>query len=133
MRPLIVSATLLIAPLLVGLSGGAYAQPAVSRGSTVLSPLPAPNVSDDARPSDALRAAQNALAAGRIGEAQEALEMAQTRLLDRSVALGQTNDPSDNPTVGQISQARQALAAHDRAGCMQLIQTAIESATAQGL
>ena len=44
------------------------------------------------RPSDYLRAAQGALAAGRIAEAQEALEMAQTRMLDRSVPLGQTND-----------------------------------------
>jgi hypothetical protein len=143
MRPLIVSARLLVAPLLiaplliapglVGLSGSAHAQPAASGGSIVLSPLPAPNVSENARPSDALRAAQGALAAGRIGEAQEALEMAQTRLLDRSVELGQTNNPSDNPTVGQITQARQALAARDRAGCMRLIQSAIESATAQGL
>ena len=73
------------------------------------------------------------MAAGRTGEAQQALEMAETRMLDRSVALGQTNNPSDNPTVRQISQALQALAAHDRATCMQWIQTAIASATAQGL
>jgi hypothetical protein len=28
---------------------------------------------------------------------QQSLEMAQTRLLDRSVPMGQTNNPSDNP------------------------------------
>ncbi|HEY4042398.1 MAG TPA: hypothetical protein VGM32_11225, partial [Rhodopila sp.] len=82
--------------------------------------------------SDYLRAAQNALAAGRMGEAESALEMAQTRILDRSVPMGQTGNPSDNPTIGLISQARQALAAHDRAACQQAIQTAIASATAQG-
>lgn len=101
--------------------------------SAPLAPLPSPIVPEGARVSDYLRAAQNALAAGRVGEAEEALEMAQTRMLDRSVPLGQTNNPSDNLTVGQISQARQALTARDRATCMQLIQAAIGSATGQGL
>ncbi len=98
-----------------------------------LPPLPSPAVPEGARPSDYLRAAQTALAAGRVGEAQEALEMAQTRMLDRSVPLGQTNNPSDNPLIGQITAARQALAARDRATGTKLIQAAIESATAQGL
>ncbi|HEY1412173.1 MAG TPA: hypothetical protein VGF36_08530 [Rhodopila sp.] len=121
---------LFAAPLLVALSAGAFAQPA---GNTVLAPLPSPNLPQGDRPSDYLRAAQGALAAGRAGEAESALEMAQTRILDRSVPMGQTNNPSDNPTIGQIAQARQALAAHDRATCMQLIQTAIASAQAQGM
>lgn len=125
-------ALVLAIPLLIAGSVAAPAQP-VTPGSTVLAPLPSPNLADGAKPSDALRAAQGALAAGRTGEAEQALEMAQTRMLDRSVALGQTNNPSDNPTVGQIGQARQALAAHDRASCMQLIQAALASATAQGL
>jgi hypothetical protein len=106
---------------------------AADSASAALAPLPSPVVPEGARPSDYLRAAQGALAAGRAGEAEEALEMAQTRMLDRSVPLGQTNNPSDNATVGQISQARQALAARDRATCLQLIQAAIGSATAQGL
>src|SRR5579871_6822426 len=46
--------------------------------------LPAPAVTSN-QPSDFLRAAQGAMAAGRTGEAQQAMEMAQTRLLDRSV------------------------------------------------
>jgi len=128
MRALFLSASLLIA-----VSANAWAQPAAPTSVPPLAPLPSPNLPEGAKPSDALRAAQAALEAGRSGEAQDALEMAETRLLDRSVALGQTSDPSDNPTVGQISQARQALAAHDRATCLQLIQTAIGSATARGL
>jgi hypothetical protein len=98
-----------------------------------LAPLPAPVLPDGSKPSAYLRAAEAALATGRLGEAQSALEMAQTRMLDRSVPLGRTNDPSANPMVGQIAQALQALAAKDRSTCMQLIQAALASATAQGL
>jgi hypothetical protein len=116
--------------LLTGVSATALAQPA---GNTVLQSLPEPSLPEGSRPSDYLRAAQGALAAGRMREAESALEMAQTRILDRSVPLGQTGNPSDNPTIGQITQARQALAAHDRTTCLQLIQTAIASATAQGM
>ena len=99
---------------------------------TPLANLPRPDVSEDAKPSDLLRAAQRAIAAGRTAEGQEALEMAQTRMLDRSVPLFKTNDPSADPTVKQITQARQALDAGDRSGCLDLIQAAIASATAQG-
>ena len=87
--------------------------------------LPSPPVGPNANAVDYLRAAQSALQAGRTGEAQQSLEMAQTRLLDRSVPMGQTNNPSDNPAVTQISQALKALAAGDRAQTMQLIQSAI--------
>jgi hypothetical protein len=93
--------------------------------------LPSPQVGPNAGPVEFLRAAQSALQAGRTGEAQQSLEMAQTRLLDRSVPMGQTNNPSDHPGVTQISQALRALAAGDRAQAMQLIQAAIPAATAQ--
>jgi hypothetical protein len=92
--------------------------------------LPSPVLGPDASPVDYLRAAQSALAAGQTGETQQALEQAQTRLLDRSVAYGQTNNPSDNPAVAQIGQALQALAARDTGRCMQLIQSAIPAAQA---
>jgi hypothetical protein len=92
--------------------------------------LPSPQVGPNANAADLLRAAQSALRAGRTGEAQQSLEMAQTRLLSRSVPMGQTNNPSDNPAVSQISQALRALSAGDRAQTMQLIQAAIPAATA---
>ena len=66
----------------------------------------------------------------RTGEAQQSLEMAQTRLLDRSTPQFQTSDPSNNPAVSQISQALKALAHGDRAQTMQLIQSTIPMATA---
>lgn len=89
--------------------------------------LPAPEVGEDAPINAYLRAAEGALATGRTGEAQQALEMAQTRLLDRSVPLGQTNQPSDAPAVRQLSRALQLLAAGDRAGCMSAIQATMAS------
>jgi len=92
--------------------------------------LPSPQLGPDASPAQYLQAAQSALQAGKTGEAQQSLEMAQTRLLDRSVPQGQTNNPSDNPAVQQISQALQALASGDRAQTMQLIQSAMPAVTA---
>jgi hypothetical protein len=98
---------------------------------SVIAPnLPSPDLGDDASVRAYLRAAQGSLATGRTGEAQQSLEMAQTRLLDRSVPMGQTNTPSDNPMVQQISRALQALAAGDRAGCMDMIQAALATARA---
>ncbi len=87
----------------------------------------------DSRPSDLLRAAQGAVTAGRYRQAQDALEMAETRMLDRSVPLGQTRNPSDNPVNAQIAEARRALDSHDRSACLQSIQGALQAATAQGL
>jgi|HubBroStandDraft_1064217.scaffolds.fasta_scaffold496252_2 hypothetical protein len=92
--------------------------------------LPSPAIGDNASAQDYLAAARNSLAAGRTGEAQQSLEMAETRLLDRSTPLFQTNTPSANPVVSQISQALQALAAGDRSRCMSLIEAAIPNARA---
>lgn len=92
--------------------------------------LPSPQLGPNAGPADYLRAAQASLEAGRTGEAQQSLEMAQTRLLDRSVPQSQTGNASDNPAVTQISQALKALASGDRAQAMQLIQSTIPMATA---
>jgi hypothetical protein len=98
--------------------------------SPVAPNLPAPPLGENSPPSAYLRAAQGALSAGRTGEAQQALEMAQTRMLDRSVPMGQTNRPSDNPVVGQISQALRALSVGDRATAAQMTQTALNTASA---
>lgn len=90
--------------------------------------LPAPPVSENASPSAFLRAAQSAMVAGRNGEAQAALEMAQTRLLDRSVPLFQTNNPSEIPAVQEIRLALLALSAGDRETSLRHIETAMRSA-----
>ncbi len=110
-----------LAIIILALAGPALAQ---TSPSAIAGPLPAPPVSEDADASAFLRAAEHALAAGRDGEAQESLEMAQTRLLDRSVPLGSTGVPSGRPSVKLVSQALQALASGDRMDCLRLIQAA---------
>ncbi len=99
--------------------------------STIAARLPTPALDENAGPAEFLRAAEGALAAGRIGEAQEAMEMAQTRLLDRSVPLGTTGVPSDQPAVKLVSQALQALAEGDRATCLRMIKAAAMEAAKQ--
>ncbi len=92
--------------------------------------LPSPQVGPDASAADYLRAAELALREGKTGESQQALEMAQTRLLDRSVPQGQTGNSSDNPAVAQIDQALHALAAGRRMQAVQLIDAAIPQVAA---
>jgi hypothetical protein len=87
--------------------------------------LPPPLVGPDASPRAFLLAARDALAAGRTGAAQEALERAQTRLLDRSVPLFQTDTPDRSPLVDQISAALHALGARDWQRAMQIIDATI--------
>jgi hypothetical protein len=106
----------------------AQADPDAAR--RVVPGLPDPGLDDNAPPSAYLRAAQGAIAAGRLAEARQALEMAQTRMLDRSVPLFQTRNPSDNPAVGLVSSALRALEAGDRAQALESIRAA--SRTADG-
>lgn len=77
-----------------------------------------------------LRRAQQALSAHRTGAAQEALERAETRLLDRSTPAGMTDTPAQNPVVLTISQAREALGRNDLAGAQSLIAKALAERSA---
>ena len=95
--------------------------------SNIAPTLPQPPLGENATPQDYLRAARAALAAGRTGQAQQALEMAETRALDRSVAQGQTSTPSDSQLVSRIRDARRALSGRDRAHAIQLIDLALTS------
>jgi hypothetical protein len=95
-----------------------------SSGPVVSTRLPLPSLSPEASPADFLRAARGAVAAGRNGEARSALEMAQTRLLDRAVDAGKESLPSNNLAVKQISDAINALLANDRMACLHYIEFA---------
>jgi hypothetical protein len=101
-------------------------------GSDTTSPiapaLPSPDLGPGASPDAFLHAARAALATGRTGEAQQALEMAETRLLDRSTPLFQTNNPSRSPLIAEIGDARRALGTGDRAASMALLDKAIATA-----
>ena len=97
--------------------------------STIAPTLPTPPVPPDAGPREFLQAARSALARGQTGEAQQALEMAETRALDRSVPYMQTNSVDRGPLVTQIDDALRRLGAGDRVGAMQAIESAIPLAS----
>lgn len=87
--------------------------------------LPTPNVGDDSSPSAYLRAARQALTSGQTGAAQEALERAESRLLDRSVVPSRADEPDHGPRISDITAARDALAAGDRGRAIQAIDAAL--------
>ncbi len=80
---------------------------------------------DDASIRAYLANARDALAAGRTGEAQEALERAETRMLDRSVAPEDVRNPIRGPGVADVTAARRALASGDVPGAIQVINAAL--------
>ena len=96
--------------------------------STIAPALPAPALSDNTSPLDFLNSARDALAHRRTGEAQEALERAEARALDRAVPLFQTDKPVEDPLVTQIRQARFALGSNDIEHATQLIASASDMA-----
>lgn len=100
-------------------------------GGLIASRLPTPPVDENATPRDFLLAARGALAAGRTGEAQEALERAETRLLDRSVPLFKTGEPSGSALVARIQGVLHALGADHRMAAMQQLEQAIAEAGTQ--
>lgn len=95
--------------------------------STIAPTLPSTTVGNDGASHDYLRAARASLVGGRTGQAQQSLEMAETRALDRSVAAGETAAPSDSRLVSQIRDARHALGDGNRARAIQLIDLALSS------
>jgi hypothetical protein len=116
------------------LTGAAQAQPATRTPSNTTPPdtrlvmapsLPAPPVPSAAPPSVFLSAARRAVAVGRTGEAQEALERAETRLLDRDLPSAAAPVPDNQRAVLAIGAARRALAAHDRRAAITAIDDAI--------
>jgi hypothetical protein len=95
--------------------------------SIIAPTLPPSPAGDDAASRDYLRAARASLVAGHTGQAQQSLEMAETRALDRSVVQGQANMPSDSQLVSRIRDARHALGGSDRTHTIQLIDLALSS------
>lgn len=95
--------------------------------SSVIAPrLPSPNVSDSSSPRDFLIAARQALAGNRTGEAQEALERAESRTLAGNVLATDINQPSQQMAIRNISAARQALATGNKGAAIQAIDAALK-------
>lgn len=95
--------------------------------SNIAPTLPPSAIGDDAASRDYLRAARASLVAGRTGQAQQSLEMAETRALDRAVPQGQTDAPSNSQLVSRIRDARHALGGGDSTHAIQLIDLALSS------
>ncbi len=87
--------------------------------------LPAPAGGPDVGPHTYLMDAQNALGAHQSGRAQEALERAETVMLQRSVPEEQASAPDQSAGVTQIAAARDALARGDLAGARSAVQQAL--------
>lgn len=100
----------------------------------VISPaLPTPDLGPNATAVDYLRAAESALSRNQLGLAQSSIENAQTLLLTRSVPQGAVNAPDSSPAINDLTQALQALANHDTATTMNLVQQTLSmTMTAQG-
>ena len=93
--------------------------------STIAPRLPTPPAGDDASVRQYLLDARQALVAGRTGTAQEALERAETRILDRSVPAWRSNEPSHRRLVREIADARQALGVNDITRAIQILDVAL--------
>ena len=86
--------------------------------------LPDPNAAGST-PEAYLVAARRALAAGKTGMAQEALERAETRVLSRSTDPAMADRPAGIPMVQSIGEARRALATKNTAGAQSAITAAL--------
>ncbi len=75
--------------------------------------LPTPRVGENASPEQLLTVANNALKENKTGLAQEALERAETRLLDRSTNSSAANQPDNSMLIKDISMSRRALGRGD--------------------
>ena len=64
----------------------------------------------------------------KTGLAQQALEMAETRLLDRSTLASQASTPDDDPEVQALRRARQALGRRDMHAAQAAIREALNDA-----
>jgi hypothetical protein len=99
----------------------------VDTKSPIAPRLPVPPGGPNASVGTFLSDAQRALNAGQTGLAQEALERAETAMLQRSVPAGQANTPDEAPDVTQVKLARDALASGDVPGAQRDITAAMSA------
>jgi hypothetical protein len=90
--------------------------------------LPQPAVGSSASADRYLQAAQEALNSHHTGAAQQALEMAETRLLDRSTPVDEAAKTDQDAVVQQVANARAALGSGDTKGAGAAIQMALGGA-----
>jgi hypothetical protein len=134
MRSIVLAALLLATPALAQTQSppprslGVLPVPIPVQGGLVLAPLPSANVSDDADVHEFLTTAAAALAAGRLAEAVEALERAESRALTRDVRPSLAGQPSKQKLVATIADARRALEGGDKLAARILIEDGLRTA-----
>lgn len=101
-------------------------RPADTR-SNIAPTLPQSGIGENGASRDYLKSARTSLMQGRTGQAQQSLEMAETRALDRAVPEGQTSRPTNNLFVSRIEDARHALGRGDRSNAIKLIDLALST------
>ena len=72
-------------------------------GSAIATGLASPTLPTDAPPDVFLKAARTALQDGRPGEAQEALERAETRMLDRPIGSVRWKEDMPDRSTGDVA------------------------------
>jgi hypothetical protein len=97
--------------------------------SEVAPALPAPATEG---PRDLLMTASQDLSANRTGAAQEALDRAETRILDRSVPATVSNVPDADQVVNLIAHARTALSNNDLQSAHAYVQQALQALPPEG-
>jgi hypothetical protein len=102
--------------------------PSDTRSATALR-LPGPPLPSSESPRALLEAARQALDAGRIGQAQEALDRAETALLNGSGAPVTASPADTQHAILAIGAARHRLAARDRQGAIRAIDDALTATT----
>ena len=138
MRPLLLTSTMLVAlaatPVLADISpitgqpepfslSASNITPSDTR-SDIAPALPKPQADG---PRDLLMVASQDLSSNRTGAAQEALERAETRILDRSVPATMASQPDNGQAVNLLHQARMALSQHDLQGANSYVQQALQA------
>lgn len=95
--------------------------------SDIAPTLPPSLLGEKATAREYLTAARAALVAGHTGQAQQSLEMAETRALDRSIVPDQVTVPSGSRLVGRIGDARRALGNGDSVQAIAMIDLALSN------
>ena len=102
--------------------------PGSAPSSEIAPRLPEPAGGDGGSPEQFMHEADRALEMHKTGLAQQALEMAETRMLDRSTVASQASMPNGEPEVRALRRAREALGRHDLREAHQAIREALNDA-----
>jgi hypothetical protein len=96
--------------------------------SAIAPHLPSPPQGQNGTPESYLRDAMHALMHNQTGLAQQSLEMAETRLLDRSTLPADANVPDQSPEIRHVNAALNALGNNNMEGARNAIRMALASA-----